>query len=141
MLAVFSVNSYIGLKDTELFKLQPIHETANFILALLDLIAAAILLYYSGGRRSWILLCGVAWPFAYLLSLIVDVESRMCLFSERNCFSSVNTSFRYLILGEHSQGWELWPYTMITAIVLLLLIVAFSFVYYLRTKRKGSKNS
>lgn len=134
MIAVFSVNAYVGLKDTELFNLQPIHEAANFILALFDLVAASILLYYSGGRRFWILLSGVGWPLAYLLSLMTDVESRMCLFSEQNCFSNVYASFRYLILGDHSQGWMLWPYTMITAIALLLLVVAFSGIYYLQTK-------
>lgn len=134
MLGVFSVNAYIGLKDTELSKLQPLHETANFVIAILDLVAASILLYYASGRRSWIFLSGVTWPLVYLLSLFADVESKMCLFSGQNCFSSVNTSFQYLILGERSQGWRLWPYSMITAIFLLSSIIALSTMYYINSK-------
>lgn len=136
MLGVFSANAYIGLKDTELSKLQPIHEAANFVIALLDLVAASILLYYAGGKKSWVLLSGVCWPLAYLSSLFVDVESRMCLFSGQNCFTSVNTSFQYLILGERSQGWQLWPYTMSTTISILLLILVLSLAY---ARQKRSK--
>jgi hypothetical protein len=131
MLGVFSLNAYIGLKDTVLSKLQPTHEGINFFFALLDLAAASILIYYADGRRFWVLLGGVVWPVTYLVSLVVDLESRMCLFSGQNCFSSVYTSFEYLILGEARQGWLLWPYTMIVAILLLVLTIGLSIGYSL----------
>ncbi len=126
MLGVFSINSYIGLKDGVLAKLQPAHQGANFVMALIDLVAASILLFYGSGKRMWILLAGVAWPAAFLFFLLADVESRMCLFTNVNCFASVNDSFQYLILGNSSQGWLLWSYTIPTAIFFQLLIIGLS---------------
>lgn len=134
MLGVFSLNAYIGLKDTVLFKLQPTHQGLNFLIAAVSLVASSFLLYYSGGRRIWIVIAGVVWPLVYLLSLLADVESRMCLFSGQHCFTTVKVSFQYLILGRLSNGWLLWPYTMISVIVLLSLVVVLSAFYALSHK-------
>ena len=126
MLGVFSLNAYVGMKDTTMFQLQPVHQGANFIIAALDFIAAAFLLYYGQGKRIWTLLAGVVWPAVYLFLLLVDIESRLCLFTGQHCFSSVKVSFEYLILGDSSQGWVLWRFTMPSAIVLLLIILVLS---------------
>ena len=129
LIGVFSLNAYIGMKDIGLSQLQPVHEAGNFLLALLDLAAAAILLAYGTGRVRWLFLSGIAFPAAYILSLVADVESRMCLFTGTNCFKTVNLSYRYLILGDASQGWELWKYTIPTAISLLLVAMCLTSVY------------
>jgi hypothetical protein len=129
MLGVFSVNSYIGLKDVELAQLQPLHLGGNLIMAIIDLVAASILLSYGIGKRFWILLAGAVWPAVYVISLFADVESRMCLFTGTNCFSSVEASYQYLILGQLTEGWLLWPYTILTAICLLLSTVLLSLLY------------
>jgi hypothetical protein len=129
MLGVFSINSYIGLKDVELAKFQPLHSGGNLLMAILDLVAASILLNYGIGKRFWILLAGGVWPTAYLISLLADVESRMCLFSGTNCFATVQASYQYLILGQLNQGWLLWPFTIPTAIVLLLSTMIVSMLY------------
>ena len=134
MLGVFSLNAYVGMKDTTMFQLQPVHQGANFIIAALDFIAAAFLLYYGQGKRIWTLLAGVIWPAVYLFLLLVDIESRLCLFTGQHCFSSVKVSFEYLILGDSSQGWVLWPFTMPTAIVVLLVILVLSSLHYVKYK-------
>jgi hypothetical protein len=128
MLGVFSLNAYIGLKDNVLFEFQPTHQGLNFIIAVIDLIATSVLIYYAEGRKLWVLLSGIVWPIAYLTSLFADVESRMCLFTGQNCFSSVSVSFQYLILGQASQGWLLWPYTMLSTISLLTFIIVLSLI-------------
>lgn len=134
MLGVFTLNAYIGLKDTVLFKLQPTHQGLNFIIAAIDLVASSFLIYYSAGRRTWVLLAGVIWPVVYLFSLLADVESKMCLLSGQHCFTSVEVSFQYLILGSLSAGWLLWPYTMISVILLLSLVVVLSAIHSANSK-------
>lgn len=129
MLGVFSLNTYIGLKDTVMSKLQPMHQSANFVIATVDLVSASLLIYYGKGKRTWVLLSGVFWPIGYFLALFIDTESKLCLFSGQNCFKSVGVSFEYLILGSAAQGWLLWPYTMITVISLLTVILILSVVY------------
>ncbi|MGH2639143.1 MAG: hypothetical protein ACRDF4_07695 [Rhabdochlamydiaceae bacterium] len=131
MLGVFSINSYIGLKDSVLSKLQPVHEIANFFIAVADLIAASILMSYGQGRFSLVFLSGFIWPVVFIVSLAADIETRMCLFTNVNCFASVSDAYEYLILGRASQGWKLWVYTFPTAISLLLAIIALTLVYTL----------
>lgn len=134
MLGVFTLNAYIGLKDTVLFKLQPTHQGFNLIIAAIDLAASSLLIYYSAGRRTWVLLAGVVWPVVYLFSLVADVENKMCLLSGQNCFASVQVSFRYLILGRLSAGWLLWPYTMMSVILLLSLVIVLSAIHSVDSK-------
>lgn len=134
MLGIFTLNAYIGLKDTVLFKLQPTHQGLNFMIAAVDLVASSFLIYYSAGRRNWVLLAGVIWPVVYLFSLLADVESKMCLFSGQHCFTSVQVSYQYLILGRLSAGWLLWPYTMMSVILLLTLVVLFSAIHFVKHK-------
>lgn len=131
MLGVFSLNAYIGLKDSVLSKLQPAHQGGNFIIATVDIVSAAFLLYYGQGKRIWVLLAGVVWPMVYLFALWADVESRLCLFTGLNCFTNVQVSFEYLILGSANQGWRLWPLTMLTVILLLSATLALSLIYLL----------
>jgi hypothetical protein len=131
MLGVFSINSYIGLKDVALSKLQPAHEGANFLIAVIDLAAASLLLSYAQGKPVWIMMAGIVWPAVYFLSLAADIQSKLCLFTNVNCFASVQVAYEYLILGQASQGWVLWPYTFPTAIALFLLITGLSASYAL----------
>jgi hypothetical protein len=133
MMGVFSINAYVGIKDTALSKLQPAHETANFFLALFDVVSASILLAYGQGKTRWVFLSGVVWPAVYLLSIVADVESRLCLFSGTNCYASVGDAYRYLILGEIGEGWKLWKYTIPSAILLLVLVMVMSAVYCQRS--------
>jgi hypothetical protein len=142
MLAIFALNAYIGLKDTVLFKLQPAHQTLNFIIAAIDLLASAFLLYYlSGNQKYGILLAGVIWPVIYLLSLLADVESRLCLFTGNNCFASVQIAYEYLILGQSAQGWILWPFTMLSVISLLFAIIILSAIYLLINRKRGGRRN
>lgn len=129
MLGVLSLNMYIGLKDVVLFKLQPAHQAANFVIIVVDLIAASFLIYYGQGKRLWVALAGVLWPAVYLLVLLADIESRLCLFSGQNCFSSVQVAYEYLILGSVAQGWHLWPFTILTVISLLSVTLILSAVH------------
>ncbi len=129
MLGVFALNAYIGAKDTSLAQLQPAHETANSLMAFLDLVSASILLAYGRGRVRLILLSGVVWPCVFLLSLFADIETRMCLFTGTNCFASVGDSYQYLIMGSIAEGWKLWKYTIPAALILLLFAALLSTVY------------
>lgn len=141
ILGVFALNTYIGSFDVELFKLQPTHQAANFAMAVFDLVAASILIAYGSGKQLWVFLAGIAWPLTFLSFLFLDVETRLCLFTGVNCFSSVSIAFQYLILGQRSQGWALWPYTILSAIVLLILAISLSTAYVLTGRRNVKSQS
>jgi peptidoglycan/LPS O-acetylase OafA/YrhL len=140
MLAVFALNAYIGTKDTGLAQLQPSHEMANSFMAFLDLVSASLLLAIGRGRVRWVLLSGVVWPVVYLLSLVADIESRMCLFTGTNCFASVADSYQFLILGSIAEGWKIWRYTIPCAIALLTATILLSAIFCIvNWPRQGTK--
>lgn len=141
MLGVFSLNAYVGLKDTVLSSLQPTHLGANSLIAALDIISAAFLTYYGQGKRIWVLLAGVVWPITYLLALFADIESRLCLFTGQHCFSSVQISFEYLILGNSNQGWRLWPFTILSIVCLLSITLVLSLIYSTTRRQTTSRKS
>jgi hypothetical protein len=146
MLGLFAANIYIGESDTVLVTLNTLHHDSNWLLALLDLIAAGLLIAYRPKSRLWVFLSGIAYPVAYLLLLFADVETDMCLFTPHlasgQCFSNPYVSFQYLILGNRNEGWLLWPYTIPTAIALLVatLILCSMFVF-VEKKIRGKTSS
>jgi hypothetical protein len=124
MLGVFLINVYIGLFDTTLQQYNVAHLYLNWLMAVVDLIAAALLLA-KPLERFLVGLSGVVWPIVYIASIAVDIETRLCLGS--SCLlSNTAAAYDYLILGYSSLGWVLWPYTMITAISLLSAILVIS---------------
>lgn len=121
MLGVFAINVYIGLYDKTLMKYNTPHVYLNWLIAIVDLVAAALLLA-KPLDKVFAPLSGIVWPIVYMLLLAVDVSTRLCLFAT-TCWPSTQAAYDYLILGDASQGWVLWPYTMFTAITLLTATV------------------
>ena len=135
MLGVFSINAYIGLKDVVISQLQPSHEAANALFAIIDFVAATILIIYGNRKPLWTILAGIVWPVTFILFILADIESKLCLFTNVNCFATVSDAYRYLILGQEAEGWKLWPQTMETALVFLFAIVGLSLSYDLLVRR------
>ncbi|MHB1907873.1 MAG: hypothetical protein ACYCQJ_03250 [Nitrososphaerales archaeon] len=132
---VSAFNLYIALYDKTLSELDPLHHSVNWAFVVIDLVCAALLL--ARPRALSLTLAGILWPLAYIFSLFVDIETRLCLGTNINCWPSALDSYDYLILGSASEGWLLWPYTMRVVIVLLVLIVALaSFSLVLTYKKK-----
>lgn len=135
MLGVFGLNVYIGLYDTNLAQISPMHQQLNWVIAAADLIAALFLLVKP---RTMIfkLLGGIVWPIFFVGSLFLDVETRLCLGAPSNtCLPSVNDAYQYLILGSAGQEWVLWPYTIRVAISLAVITLVLSLVsLYFRRK-------
>ncbi len=142
MLGVFLINVYIGLFDTTLFKLNQLHYYLNWGISIADLAAALILIVFYRSRFL-VLLAGVGWSAIYILSLAVDVETSLCIDTNYlNCWPSVSDAYNYLILGSQGEGWVLWPYTIRTAIALLIIIAvlsAFSFGYISRASKQNAQ--
>lgn len=138
MLGVFVANLYIGLYDSNLWTYNPLHYDLNWLIAVIDIIAAIIL--FSRPKRRWLLiLSGVLWPVVYLLSLGGDVATSMCLGtpSNPNCWPTTFDAFKYLILGDPSEGWSLWQGTIPTSIVFLVVTMVLTslFVRHIRIKK------
>lgn len=138
MLGIFVINVYIGLYDTNLAQISPVHQELNWVIAAADLIAALFLLVKP---RNLVLkvLGGIVWPIAYVGSLFLDVETRMCLGAAAStCFPSVSDAYQYLILGSAGQEWVLWPYTIRLAIGLAAAVLVFSLasLFFRTTKLK-----
>ncbi|HKW03696.1 MAG TPA: hypothetical protein VJN71_00230 [Nitrososphaerales archaeon] len=141
MLGVFIANVYIGLYDSNLATYNPLHYDLNWLIAVVDIIAAVILLSRPKSR-GLLILSGILWPIVYLLSLGGDVATSMCLGtpSNPNCWPTTFDAFKYLILGDPSEGWSLWQGTIPAAIVLLVVTIVLMslFVRHIRiTKTKG----
>lgn len=137
MLGVFGINVYIGLYDTNLSQLSPLHWDLNWLIAAITLIATAVLLV-KPGSTSWKSLAGIAWPIVYVANLFIDVETRLCLGNPASaCSPTISDAYQYLILGSAGEEWVLWPYTIRLAIafVVLVLILA-SLSLYLRPTRE-----
>ncbi|HVB12787.1 MAG TPA: hypothetical protein VNE86_06610 [Nitrososphaerales archaeon] len=138
MLGVFSINTYIGLKDVVISQLQPSHEAANALLAIIDFLAATILIIYGNKKPFWTTLAGIVWPATFLLFILADIESKLCLFTNVNCFATVGDSYRYLIQGQAAEGWKLWQYTMETALAFLFVVIGLSLSYDLLVRRSSN---
>jgi len=142
MLGVFGVNVYLGLYDTNLqIAVNHLHYEINWLLAVADLLASLFLLV---APRKLILkaLGGILWPVAYIGSLFVDVETRMCLGAPaKACFPSVSAAYQYLILGSAAQEWAAWPYTIRLGISLAVITFVLSLLslYFRRSKMKEAK--
>jgi hypothetical protein len=142
MLGVFAINVYIGLYDANLSQLNPAHWDLNWLIAVADLVAATILL---ASPRSfvWKSLAGIMWPIAYVASMVLDVETRLCLGAQASaCSPTVSDAYQYLILGSAEQEWILWQYTIQLAIALVLLALILTLLsLYLRRKEKFSPSA
>src|SRR5579862_6967981 len=125
MLGVFGVNVYIGLYDTNLTQISPVHAQLNWVIAAADLLAAIFLLV-KPGNMIFKSLGGIVWPVFYVLNLFIDVETRLCLGEPQTvayCSPSVSDAYQYLILGSAGQEWVLWPYTIRFAIGLAMVVL------------------
>lgn len=136
MLGVFAINLYIGLHDSNLTQISPVHAELNWVIAAADLLAALFLLV-KPGNIILKTLGGIVWPIVYIASLFVDVETRMCLGAAANtCLPSVSAAYQYLILGSASQDWVLWQYTIRLAISLAVIVFVLSvFSLYFRASK------
>jgi len=132
MLGVLAINVYIGIYDTNLSQISPLHWDLNWVIAAVDLAAGVILIANPEGI-VWKSLAGVVWPVVYVANLFIDVETRLCLgTSVSTCSPTVSDAYRYLILGSANEEWDLWPYTIRFAIALVtitLILVAFSLYF------------
>ena len=135
MLGVFCINLYIGLYDTNLAQLSPLHWQLNWVIAAIDVVAA-IVLFVRPGSTIWRSLAGVAWPLVYVVNLLVDVETRLCLGTQASsCSPTVSDAYQYLILGSSGEDWVLWPYTIRLAIGLVIVTLILATTSFLLRKR------
>jgi len=139
MLGVFGINVYIGLYDTSLAQLSPLHWELNWLIAVVDLVAAVVLLVQ---LRNTILnsFAGIVWPVVYVANLLLDVETRLCLGTPvSTCSPTVSDAYQYLILGSASEEWVLWPYTIRLAIALVILtLILVSIAFFTKPREKPS---
>lgn len=138
-LGVFGANLYIGFFDSPLASYNPIHHELNWIIAVVDIVAAILLLSLSKNLKL-VILSGIAWPIVYLASLGGDVATRMCLGTpaNANCWPTSYDAFKYLILGDPSEGWTLWQYTIPTAILLLVIVIVLCSLFALGVRANTS---
>jgi hypothetical protein len=134
MIGVFIINIYIGLFDTTLQQFNVAHLYLNWLMAVVDIIAAVLLLA-KPLERFLVVLGGVVWPIAYITSIAIDVETRLCLGSGSCLLPNPAAAYDYLILGNSSLGWVLWPYTIFTAISLLTTVLVVSSVGLIEQRR------
>jgi hypothetical protein len=128
MLGVFAINLYIALYDTNLSQLSPLHSELNWIIAIVDFVAAVFLLA-KPASLLWKSFAGIVWPIVYIGSLVLDVETRLCLGSSAStCAPTVSDAYNYLILGSSLEDWVLWPYTMRLAIGLVVIAIILSVI-------------
>jgi hypothetical protein len=133
MIGVFLINVYLGLYDTNLATFNPVHHDLNWIIAFVTLVAAA-LLFAMPKSLPLVALSGIVWPVVYVISLAVDVWTKLCLGgSTANCWPSHTSAFDYLILNyanipnASGYGWKLAP-VMPVAIALLFVVFVLSIV-------------
>ena len=129
MLGVFVTNVYIGLYDSNLSSYNPVHYDLNWIIAAVDIVAA-LLLFLKSKNLNLVVLSGIVWPLVYLAALGGDVATSLCLGTPANpnCWPTAYDAFKYLILGDKSEGWVLWQYTIPTAILFLIIVIVLSLV-------------
>ena len=146
LLGVFAANIYIGESDNVLLTCNTLHLDSNWLLAFIDLVAAALLLAYKPTSKLWVSLAGLAYPVSYLLLLFADVETDMTLFTPHSAtaqciFSNPYVSFQYLFLGNRNDGWFLWQYTMPTIVAFLVATLIICSYFVLREKKVQTKTA
>jgi MFS superfamily sulfate permease-like transporter len=127
LLGAFALTVYIGFDDSNLRNYQPLHWEINWVFAAANVIAAVLLLGLPR-KIPAVVLGGIVWPILYGISLVVDVETRLCIGgNQANCWPSKTAAYQYLILGDpnvpNGYGWHLWQGTVPT--ILALMFVAF----------------
>jgi hypothetical protein len=134
MLGVFVLNVYIGLYDNIIRSVNVTHWYLNWLIAVVDIVAAAIL-FLKPLSTMWIALAGIGWPVVYVLSLGVDVYTKLCVGAPASTASTCasywpthTSAFDYLIVNSKSAFWPLFQGTVPLIIVLLFLVFLFSIV-------------
>ncbi len=137
-LGTFALNVYIGLYDSALYQFQPLHWDINWVLAVASLVSGIFLIRFPRSIRL-VLLGGVVWPIIYVVSLAVDVYTRLCLGgNQAYCWPSRTAAFSYLILNNPNiagaNGWKLWQGTILLALAFLAgaFVLSVITVYSLR---------
>ncbi len=128
MIGVFLLNVYIGVGDTVIRSVNPAHYYLNWLIAVVDIVAA-IILFIKPLSTTWVSLAGIAWPVVYVLSLAVDVYTYLCLGGSASCTGAWPThrsAFDYLILNDPAQGWVLFRGTVPLIIALLFIVFVLS---------------
>lgn len=144
LLGVFAINTYLGVFDSNL-KGQltsstngiPLHWYINWVIAAITLVAAVTLIS-SPLSALWVTLSGIVWPIVYVGGLGFDVYTRLCA-GGGYCWPSKTAAFQYLILNNPNApggGWNLFPFTIPTAIGLLFIAWVLS-AWALYSIRKG----
>lgn len=133
MIGVFLINVYLGLYDTNLSTLNPLHHDLNWLIAVVDIVAAGVL-FSKPRSRMWVALGGIIWPIVYVASLGVDVETYLCGGAPASsCWPSHTAAFDYLILNYASipgaKGFE-WKLAPVMPIALTLLLIVFLLSIY-----------
>ena len=128
LLGVFAVNLYLGLYDTNLSQYNSLHYDLNWLIAAASLVAGIVLILRPRWKL-WIALGGVAWPVLYVISLAVDVETKLCSGApSTSCWPSHTAAFDYLILNEanipHASGFG-WKLAPVIPVAIGLLAVVF----------------
>ncbi len=147
MLGVFALNVYIGLYDTLLSSLQPLHWDLNWVIAAANLVAAIFLLVFPR-KIGLVTLAGVIWPVLYVISLGVDVYTRLCIGGpQANCWPTKTAAFQYLILNNPNIpnaagfGWKLFQGTVpiILALLFVTFVISIISVYSLRRSSRTAQ--
>ncbi|MFI5421923.1 MAG: hypothetical protein ACHQ1H_13220 [Nitrososphaerales archaeon] len=141
LIFVFLINVYLGLYDTNLKTLNMVHWDLNWVIAVASLVGALFLIL-KPMMRLLVILAGVIWPVVYVLSLGVDVYTKLCSGAPASsCWPSHTAAFDYLILnyssiqGAAGYGWMLAP-VMPIAILLLAIVFILSLISLNSTRRK-----
>jgi len=143
LLGVFAVNIYLGLYDTNLRQFNPTHYDLNWLIAIVSLIAGLILILRPKSK-ALLTLGGIVWPVVYVLSLGIDVETKLCSGApSSSCWPSHTAAFDYLVLNYSNipnaagYGWKLAP-VMPVAILLLGIVFILSLISFnsMRTPAK-----
>jgi hypothetical protein len=137
LLGTFALSVYIGLYDTNLSG-STIHYYVNWLFAAANLVAAIFLIGFPR-NRVLVGLGGIIWPILYVLSLSVDVFTKMCLGEAANtCQPGRVASFDYLILGysniPNGYGWVLWQGTMplMLGLMFVTFVISIATIYSIR---------
>ncbi|MHB1909013.1 MAG: hypothetical protein ACYCQJ_09115 [Nitrososphaerales archaeon] len=131
MAIVFLLNLYVALSDKNLNPSVTPHYYLNWMITITDIVAF-VLLFLKPTKDNLVALSGVVWPLVYIGSLGIDIESRLCLGAPAStCFPSITDAENYLLFGSTSYvPVYYWPYTFALIIVLLLLVVGLTGIYF-----------
>ena len=131
LLIAFIFNLYIGLYDSVITQYNMSHYYLNWLITVVSLVGGLALIAMPK-NRALVLLGGVVWPIVYVLGLILDVSTKLCLGagSSADCWPSTSAAFDYLILNQKvipnatGYGWQL----SIPAMPIIIAMLAITFV-------------